>query len=169
MENYTQVRTNSPELKVFQDWDNDGFLRIDGSRTGKLYLKLQYETHPDCIKHRCFFAFSKEQFEQGIKSIKLDVENGEKVISAGLGLYGTKEGLDSFYKEYDSIRERIRTECNPEDVYFEEYNNHECCIDYDGDEQAIAKIINIWGMDEARKIKRLRNMYTLADVKKRMH
>ena len=38
----------------------------------------------------CFFAFSNEQFENGVKEKQLD---GKKIFRAYGGLYGTKEGI----------------------------------------------------------------------------
>lgn len=50
------------------------------------------------------------------------------------------------------------------EVYFYEYNNHECMIDWDGDLSAIRIIIDIWGVAIAEKITRFSAGLTMADI-----
>lgn len=163
-DNLRQVKTNGEHLTVYQDWDNDGALRIYGARTLKNYRKLAYETHPDCYSYRCFYAYSKEQFLEGCRRINLDTEKGEKVVSGGSGLYGIKEGLTRLFNFYEELSKKIAAECDPEEVYYEEYNNYECCIDCDGDKRAIQFIIDTFGEQAARSVKRFRACYSIDEV-----
>lgn len=64
-------------------------------------------------------------------------------------------GIYNMFKHFDAINELIKTECNPQEVYFFEYNNHECMYSYEGDEPAIQLIIDYWGADVARTIVRI--------------
>lgn len=151
-----QVMTNGKHLTVYQDPENDYALYISGARTLKTYHKLAYDTHPNCYEYRCFYAFGNEQFQQGCRNIHLDTEHGEKVVNGGSGLYGTEEGLRKYFAFYDDLYKQIAEQCDPEEVYYYEYNNFECCLDWDGDERAICRVIKLFGADAARKIHRLR-------------
>lgn len=68
--------------------------------------------------------------------------------------FATKDGAKRLFTFYDSINDKIRTECNPQEIYFYLYNNHESMFAWDGDLEAIKIIIGIWGADVARNIKR---------------
>ena len=71
------------------------------------YRKL-INTHPSMPKG-CFFAFSKQQFEEGVEKNELD---GVTIYHAGAGLYGTKEAIKAFLNGYDSRAEKIgRASC----------------------------------------------------------
>lgn len=165
-DNLRQVKTNGKHLTVYQDWDNDGALRIYGARTLKNYRKLAYETHPDCYAYRCFYAYSKEQFLEGCRRINLDTEKGEKVVSGGSGLYGIKDGLTKLFNFYEELSKKIAAECDPEEVYYEEYNNYECCIAWEGDERAIQRVIQLFGVEEAKKIHRIRCCSSVDELSK---
>ena len=45
-----------------------------------------------------------------------------------------------------------------------EYNNHECCLDLDGDLNAIRIIATVWGEDAARTIKRKNACYPIESI-----
>ena len=92
------------------------------------------------------------------------VQEGEKLVSIGAGGYGTKDGAKRLFAFYDSINDKIRSECNPQEVYVYEYNNHECCIDWDGDLNAIRIIATVWGEDVARTIKRKNACYPIESI-----
>lgn len=116
---------------------------------------LKYEE----IKNRqpklveCFFAFSKKQYEEGIRTKQLE---GKKVFSAGFGgLYGTEEGIEALSDFYDNISREIAEKCTPEEVYKYEYANHEC--EYTGDDSEALKIVILYfGADRAREVTPLR-------------
>lgn len=117
----------------------------------KELCKERYEV--DVKKFDCFFAFDKKQFATGLKSIR-PLNEGEKILSMGCGGYGTKDGIERLFKYYDGINERIKVECDPQEVYVYEYNNHESFISWDGDLEAIRLIYLIWGEEVARTINR---------------
>ena len=136
------------------DWDNDGVLSYRNAKTLKRYHELKdAQANVDTKKYDVFFAFSNEQFEEGLKSIR-PLAEGEKLVRIGGGGFATKDGAKRLFEFYESIDAKIKAECDPQEVYVYEYNNHECCIAWDGDLEAIKIIISIWGADVARNIKR---------------
>ena len=100
--------------------------------------------------NKCFFAFSKQQFEEG--KIKAGITD-EKIYQTQYGLFGTKEGINEMSQFYEEQSKRIAAECNPQDVYNYEWDNYECVISYD-DEEAIQLIIHYFGVDAAKTVKR---------------
>lgn len=153
-----------------QNWDNDGHLIITGGETLKLYEDLKYGKtgQADFDRLGVFCAFSKEQFEQGYRGLvsRGHIKDGDKVVNIGYGCFGTKEGARKLCEFYDNVSERIKNECNPQEVYYFEYNNFECCIDWDGDDRAISVIIDTWGPEVARTIKRFRAISTIDELLK---
>jgi len=55
-------------------------------------------------------------------------------------------------------------ECDPQEVYCYEYNNHECCIAFDGDIEAIRLVAGIWGVETAKTIKRRSAFYRVEEL-----
>lgn len=156
-EDIKTIKTTKGELRYYQDWDNwDGGIRMLNAQTIKRYREIR-DTHPDADKYGVFFAFSRKQFAEGYKRlVELGhIKDGDKVVQdKATGAFGTKEGLDGFFKFYDDNLAAIPKECDPQEVYFYEYNNHESMIAWDGDLEAIKLIISYWGADIARTIKR---------------
>ena len=150
------IKTTRGELKYYRDWDNcDGGVGMINAQTINRYKEIQNQ-HPDCDACGVFFAFSNQQFEEGYKClVELGhIKDGDKVLFADGGIFGTKEGFNKFFKFYEDRDKRIKEECDPQEVYFYEYNNHESMIAWDGDLEAIKLIISLWGADVARNIKR---------------
>lgn len=150
------IETTRGELKYYRDWSNyEGGIVMLNDQTIKRYREIQ-NAHPDADECGVFFAFSNQQFSEGYKHlIELGhIKDGDKVLRSVGGAFGTKEGLDKFFKFYEDRDKPIREECDPQEVYFYEYNNHESMIAWDGDLEAIKIIISIWGADVARSIKR---------------
>ena len=81
---------------------------------------------------------------------------GEKLLHIGGGGFATKDGAKRLFEFYESIDAKIKAECDPQEVYVYEYNNHECCIAWDGDLEAIKIVLSLFGEDAARNIKRYR-------------
>lgn len=98
----------------------------------------------------CFFAFSREQINEGIKKNNLE---GVKIYSAPQGLFGTKAGIEKLYADYDQQDVEIVANCDPQKVYDYESNNHECSYTND-DEEAIKIVIGLFGMEKAKEVKR---------------
>lgn len=143
-------------LQYRREWEQtDGAVDMRNPRTLKRYTELQDEKyHIDCYKYDCFFAFGNKQFNEEKKRIR-PLREGEKYVSAGAGLYGTRDGLDRFFAALTAIDEKIKQECDPQEVYFYEYNNHECQLSWDGDVEPLNIVIRIWGDEAAAKIVRV--------------
>ena len=116
--------------------------------TTQRYIEIKDE-QPTLRK--CFFAFSKQQFEKG--KIEAGIGEDEEILSAHGGLFGTQQGIDELYKFYKGQNKRIAAECNPQDIYNYEWNNYECMITYD-DEEAIQIVVDLFGVDAAKTVKR---------------
>ncbi len=145
---------------VERDWNNDGMLKILNDETLDHYNELQKERYEK--KHEgIFWAFSKEQFDKGLEKIKPYREEGDKIVSFCGGGFGTPKAIKKMMEWHDEIDKRIAAECDPQEVYYYEYNNHESCINYEGDTEAIKIIIDYWGPDIARKITRYSKIMTV--------
>lgn len=146
------------------DLDNDGMLNYKNAKTLKRYHELVHERmYVDTKKFDVFFAFSKEQFEEGLKSIR-PLADGEKLVRIGGGGFGTKDGAKRLFEFYESIDEKIKSECDPQEVYVYEYNNYECCIAWDGDLEAIKIVLSLFGEEAARNIKRYNATMTVDNL-----
>lgn len=152
------VQTTKGELRYYRDWDRyEGGVVMLNAQTVKRYCQIK-DTHPDADKYGVFFAFSNPQFAEGYKRlVELGhIKDGDKVLQdKDSGAFGTKEGLDGFFGFYDENLAAIPKECDPQEVYFYEYNNHECMFSWDGDKDAMAVIRRYWGDEIAEKITRL--------------
>ena len=152
------------EFEFAPNWDNDGVLEYKNAKTLKRYRELRDEqSHVDVKKFDVFFAFSNEQFAEGLKSIR-PLADGEKLVRIGGGGFGTKDGAKRLFEFYESIDEKIKSECDPQEVYVYEYNNHECCISWGGDTDVIKLILALWGEDVARSIKRCNAAMTIENL-----
>lgn len=146
------------DIPHHRNWEQEGHIVIENPQTINEYYKLKYENHAP--EGEYFFAFSDKQFEEGMKKL-----NGKKVYRVKYGLFGTKEGLDKYFEYYNNKDKVIAERCNPQEVYYWEFNNHECMLDsYEGDRAAIEIILHTWGVDVARKIKRYSDVYELDKI-----
>ena len=151
------VKTTRGELRYYRDWGNyDGGVVMLNAQTIDRYKAIKNE-HPDADKCGVFFAFSREQFAEGYKRlVELGhIKDGDKICQdKDTGAFGTEAGLAAFFKFYDDSRAAIPKECDPQEVYFYEYNNHECMIAWDGDKDAYDLIVGYWSEEIAKTIKR---------------
>lgn len=141
-------------VQVKRDWDNDGFLRITGAETLQRYSELCNKQYNIPInKYGLFAAFSKEQFDNGYKGLVKEgkIQDGDRVKRFGNGIFGTLEGMKRWMNEVHDIEDQIRAECDPYEVYLYEYNNYECCIDYDGDERAVEHVLHLYGLERTNE------------------
>lgn len=142
-----------------QDWDNEGTIRYRNSKTLKHYRQLKDDCSKlDMQQFDCFFAFSDEQFKQGLANIR-PLKEGDKLVSIGGGGYATADGAKRLREYYRSVDERIKNECDPQEVYCYEFNNYESCYAYDGDMNAFALVIGYFGAEAARKVQRFCAFY----------
>lgn len=113
----------------------------------KSYIEIKNE-QPSF--NEVFFAFSMEQYEEN----KVKAGIGDKpIIKGGMGMYGTKEGLEEVAKFYDNLCQRVADNCNPQDVYNYEFDNHECGYVCD-DEEAILIVVDYFGKERTKEVKR---------------
>ena len=112
-----------------------------------MYKELKNE-HPELKE--CFFAFSNEQYEEGIKEHNLE---GKKLFRSVAGLLGTKEGLEQVSKAYKEREQKIREQCTPQEVYENEFSNYECGYTYD-DSEALEIVENYFGKESLSTLNR---------------
>lgn len=116
--------------------------------------------------HECFFAFSNQQYADGIKEHNLQ----DKKIFRGVGgLFGTHEGIKQLYDFYDDLRKEIGEKCDPQEVYDYEFGNHECSYVCD-DTEAMKIVISHFKPEQYNEVKRKCKCYTneelLAQIEK---
>lgn len=143
---------------VTQNWECDGMLDIHNDQTLKTYQAIRNEQYHHIHPETCW-EFSN--IKNVIAKLKPLLNEGEKIIQFANGGFATPKGLEMMKAYWKSIDDRIRKECDPQEVYYYEYNNHESCINYDGDTEAINIINDIWGEEIARKIKRFNRKMTI--------
>jgi hypothetical protein len=102
------------------------------------------------ILRDCFFAFSTQQFEEGITKHNLE---GQKIYRGMSGLYGTESGIKELLNFYSDVNDRIAKECNPQEVYDYEFDNHECSITCD-DTDAMMIIVSTFTEEQVKNVKR---------------
>ena len=156
------------KIKISRDWENDGMLVWENAQTIELYKSLKEELRrtPKGFENEIFFAFTKKQFQEGMDKLPEDAKNLKIYQFGGVG-FGTKRAIDATCKQEDEIYKRIVNECDPQEVYYYEYNNYESCISWSGDENAIRKVMSYFGEEVARTIKRMRAFYTIDEIKER--
>ena len=160
MNNNTTIRTANG-VNYHLDWKQEGLIVIDNPKTINLYHQLKYEARPPAGDY--FWAFSVEQLKRGIKDKHLE----DKKLYGKDSLFGTKEALGALNAYYENIAERIKNECNPQEVYLYECNNHEYMYNWDGDEEALLLVIKYWGEDVASTIRRVRPVYSIEEIVER--
>lgn len=149
--------------RIYQDWDHEGSLVIRKPKTLATYRKLTNSRNELPLSHfNMFAAFNKEQFEEGMR--EAGIKDGEKVCSLGAGVYGKREGIDRWIAYQKDKNSEIRHQCDHQEVYVYEYNNHECMFDFDGDRVAVEHIINIFGEEAAKKLKRFSDCYPVEQI-----
>lgn len=109
----------------------------------------------------CFFAFSNSQYTEAIEKHNLQ---DKKILRADGGLFGTKEGIEKLYSDYQAISDQITEKCDPQEVYNYEFDNHECS--YVGDDEEAIKIVSSYFSDEkAMLVKRRFAVTKIQDLK----
>lgn len=167
---------NEDTLYVWRNWNQEGALWYEGAKTIHNYIDIRHEadTHHH---HDVFYAFSDKQFIEGLREIGIidhDIPMSEakeickdKVFSIGCGGFATKEGYKDMVAYINAISERITKECCPQEVYLYEYNNHECMIDWDGDDRAMEVCLLYWSTDVCKTIKRYNRNTSVDDLAKK--
>lgn len=98
-----------------------------------IYAEFKEKQSKEINRFPMFFAFSKEQFEQGLK--KLGIVNLSDCLSIGAGGYIKKEDskkLIDLYKKLDAeLTEFLSSYENLQDAFLHELGNNEFIITYD--------------------------------------
>lgn len=147
------VQFNSVVATPAPEWD--GSLRITGAQSLRTYRELkERQSKIPTHEYGIFFAFSKEQFNRGMKDLVSRglLKDGEKVYSHGSGFFGIPGALERYMSAVEAIDKEIAEKCDPLEVYYEEYNNFECCLGFEGDLPAVKAVIQIFGVDVARQV-----------------
>lgn len=156
-------------LVIYRDWDCEGAIYMRNAKTVERYKELrgkQFDTEANGV----FFAFSDEQYDRNYKSLirKGSITKEDIIYRLPVsGCYGTVKGWMEMQLFYRDIDLNIRETCDPQEVYFYEYNNHECMISWDGDEDAIRHIIRIYGQETAKAITRYNAYSSIEDIVKK--
>lgn len=137
--------------------DCEGPISFRNAKTLRRYKELQEEkSKAPMLEFGIFFAYDKKQYAEGydqlVKAGK--IKEGDEVVPGGAGAYGTEEAFDRLIEFYEGIDKMISAECDPQEVYCYEFNNHECFYSWDGDEQAALLVLDYFGAEALRSIKR---------------
>lgn len=108
----------------------------------------------------CFFAFSKDQFSEGMKKLGIDPEQTGVLVSIGGGGYLLKDHAKEYKALAEQLAEEQKTaEDDPEngdqfifDMFYSELNNHE--YSYTGDPTDACEALG-YTLDEVRANDRL--------------
>jgi len=118
------------------------------------------------VLFECFFAFSNQQYAEGIAKHNLQ---GKKLFSGFGGLIGTQEGIAKLYADYDAMSKRVTDECDPQEVYDYEFGNHECGYTCN-DSEAMKIVISHFPVEKYDLVKRKYKYYSneelLVQIKK---
>ena len=157
------VKTTRGELQYY--FHGEGAISMKNPQTLSRYHELS-ALHPSTDGRACWFAFGQDQFDKAVAAKKNAglLSDEDKIVHYGAGLYGTREALRSFLAYYDEREKMIREECDPQEVYFSEYNNHESMYAWDGDLGAMQVIIGIWGRDVAEGLTRYSVGYSVEQI-----
>ncbi len=94
-------------------------------------LKQKHEKELNEFKG-IFFAFSNNQFKEGMEKLGLTVDDTKKIYSLGAGGYILKEKSKAFHDMFAQFSNRMETALKEEkfllDALTYELQNHEYCI-----------------------------------------
>jgi hypothetical protein len=156
----------NPNLQWHRDFDNrDGGVVMENPMTIDRYHQLrEYENTRDVTVLGLFFAFNKQQFAEGLAECQAvgSIKRDDKIWAFGAGCYGTESAWLALGKAHKNVNRAIAAECDPQEIYLYEYNNYECM--FGGDEPAMRKIIDIFGIKAAQRIKRIDAYATIEDI-----
>lgn len=149
------ISTEHGELRLYRDWDKEGAIKMENARTLPLYRELK-ESWPDGDEFGFFFAITGEQLEKGYRHlVELGhIKDGDKICQSAGAMFGTREAIDRYYAFIDGNYKRIAEECDPQEVYIYEWNNHECMFSDYEEETVFKKISEMFGTERAANVKR---------------
>ena len=82
------------------------------------------------------------------------IPEGKTIKRGHGGLFGTQEGIAKLFADYDAIDAEIAKQCDPQDVYKYEFDNHECLYTCD-DAEAFAIVERIFREERAKTVKNI--------------
>lgn len=89
-----------------------------------------------------FYAFSKEQFVEGMKKFGLDVTDTDKINQVGYGGFVLREKAKAFFdmnvEHAAMLIEMMKDEDFAYDAFLTELANHEYCVTYDSSDALAA-------------------------------
>jgi len=105
---------------------------ITRKKKENLYLKLNAKNRKDLDDFPIFFAFSNEQFEEGLKKLKTTKDD---IVSIGASGFVKKEDSKKFGEMLKRHNEEHKKMMENKDYVYQmfryELSNHEYCITYD--------------------------------------
>lgn len=144
------------KLIITQDWDREGALIMQNALTVSHYKELrdsQSKMLPS-EEEGIFFAFDEYGFKEGLKRINKHKQEGDVLRRSFGGMFGFERCFRAWNERIHKIDAQIAEECDPQEVYCYEWNNHECMYDWEGDTNAFNIIRDIFGEEIAGTIKR---------------
>jgi len=102
------------------------------------YLEIKKEFHDDFGKLPLFFAFNKEQFNEGMKKLNLETSDFDKIIKMPSGGFVLKSVKEEVQKVFDNYEKGIKEISNNKKELIEalvyELGNTEYCIGCDSND-----------------------------------
>ena len=103
------------------------------------YVELKRRQEKEVNEFPMFFAFSKEQFSEGMKKLGLEPDEKDKIYSIGGGGYFRKSDSEKFKAMLDKHSEEMQKEIEGDtdgsgfiyDMFNYELSNHEYSYTYD--------------------------------------
>tara|TARA_R110002020_G_scaffold475112_1_gene708637 strand:+ start:24004 stop:24894 length:891 start_codon:yes stop_codon:yes gene_type:complete len=80
--------------------DEEEIALLNAEKKEKAESKISSKKRGIVEEHLGFFAFNNDQFKEGYNKIKQEIDEGEKVVHVGGGLYIPKSKVDSFMMQY---------------------------------------------------------------------
>lgn len=111
------------------------------------------------------FAGSTEEANRKCDEwLKRICKTKDDIVVGPSGMVATKEAYKQWIDNINECNRLIKEECDPNEVYWYEFNNYECPINSEGDTRPIEFIIEIFGEEVARKIRRYRAFMTIDQI-----
>lgn len=111
--------------------------------------KSQQKIHDDFTNRYCFFAFSNEQFNEGMKKLGLKPSDTDKIYRMGMGGFILRERSGEYHKLINALDKEMKDYmCNydfAKDAFAYEMANHEYCLTYDIEE--VLEALNLTAED----------------------
>lgn len=125
------------------------------------YFDLQQKHQKIVNAFPMAFAFSDEQFKEGMEKLGLKPTDIGKVYSIGYGGFIKKSDAKAFSKMWDDIRKENQQAIDDDstgegyikDMFLYELGNHEYCITYDLTETLEALELSLEEINKSKKLK----------------